>query len=190
MKSLLFAIGIVFASTAFAGETTLEDVASVAPLTNQWSTNVGIHGGRADSGIGIGIETPTWHSLGARLNYSFDNLDDSANSFEFNTLEAALKWLMVRGSSEGIVPYFVFGLTSFSPVKSGVDTGGSRTGSEFGFGAEWRYKMLGILNDNTNNAAVVIEVLKSSSSFRTPVTSGSIVVRDGAQIRLGFRTFL
>lgn len=175
---------------ALGRETTLEDVAAVQPLANGWSTSFYFQGGRSDSGIGIGLETPTFHSLGLRLIYSFDNLDSTTTSFTFNTLEAALKWQLVRGSSQGIVPYLLLGVNSFMPVKSAQETGGSKSGSEFGVGSEWRYNMLGILNENTVLASVFVELMKSSSTFASaPAASGGIVVHDGALFRLGFRTF-
>lgn len=181
---------LMFACSTTVSAATLEDVAAVQPLANKWSTSFYLQGGRSDSGIGIGLETPTWHSLGMRLIYSFDNLDNASTSFTFNTLEAALKWQVVRGSSSGIVPYALLGVNSFMPVKSASETGGSKSGSEFGIGTEWRYNMMGVLNDNTTLASVFIELMKSSSTFASaPAASGGLVVHDGTLVRLGFRTF-
>ncbi|MES2962385.1 MAG: hypothetical protein V4760_00750 [Bdellovibrionota bacterium] len=190
MKRLVLLICFAFSTATWATETTLEDVAAVQPLANKWSTALYFQGGRSDSGIGIGLETPTFHSLGFRLIYSFDNLDDSARSFTFNTLEAAIKWQLVRGSSEGIVPYALVGANFFAPVKSATETGGSKSGSEFGIGTEWRYNAMGILNDNTNLASVFFELIKASSTFASATTAaGGVVVHDGALFRLGFRAF-
>lgn len=194
MKRLLSTIAILTClalslSRPVRAETTLEDLEKVRPLANGWSSSFYLQGGRTDSGLGIGIETPSFHSFGFRLSHSFEELDSSSTDFSFNVLNAAVKLQLVRGSSEGIVPYFLYAMNWYTPVKN-IDTGGSKNGTEFGFGTEWRYNMLGILNDNTVLASIFLELLKSSSSFASaPAGSGGIVVHDGALGRLGFRTF-
>jgi len=193
MKAFLFVsmIALSLSSTfASARETTLEDVSSIQPIENKWSTDFYMQGGRTDSGFALGLESPTWNSFGVRLIYSFDHLDDRATSFSFNTLEAALKLQLVRGSSMGIVPYLLYGVNSFTPVKSETETGGSKSGTEFGLGIEWRYKLMGIVNDNTVSGAVFAELMQESSTFaNAPTVSGGIVMHDGALSRLGLRAF-
>lgn len=157
---------------------TNEETLTLSPTSKKWSFQFDLHGTGADSGMGLGFETPRAKGFALRTSYAADRLNKY--SFSFQVISLDIKYTPPT-TSGAVEPYVLFG-PAFMRGANGRDDG-TATAYDVGLGIEWRT----FERDNQFRSAF-IELVQSSSTFG-PAWSPDDTVRDGVSLRLGLRRF-
>lgn len=164
-----------------------EDV-TIPPLPNAWSFLVYLQGVESGSGLGVGVETPkAWGILNGRFSVISDRFRDrtAANQdLEFVTAQAAVKVYLVPRASNGIGSYVLAGYNHHFVSET---TDGSKDGLEVLYGIEFNQ----FVADNKMSRIAVQGAFVELGTTYAGVTNspGGVRLRDGAIVRLGFKTY-